>query len=185
MSCRTLSGSGRRVDSPWVDDIERTEADDGAEKGGDDRVAGTLVLSSCERVEKARILGETRRRRATGTPTRVAVANMEKSNNRRAAFARHLMPGAYHHVIYYLGSPFKRKSMVPRIMNPGLSYTIESLFGPPSERIDIQSFLDTSCEIVPGDERVFSAEVEDECRFLLPSFESTFFLTSPQCCRYI
>ncbi|KIM45254.1 hypothetical protein M413DRAFT_441936, partial [Hebeloma cylindrosporum] len=49
-------------------------------------------------------------------------------------------------------------------MNPGQSYTIESLFGPPSERIDIQTFLDTSSsEVVPDHERGFSVEVEDEC----------------------
>lgn len=70
-------------------------------------------------------------------------------------------------------------------MNPGQSHTIESLFGPPSERIDIQTFLDASSEAVPGDEGVFSTEVEDECRYLPPFFESDFFLTLLQCCRYI
>jgi len=48
-------------------------------------------------------------------------------------------------------------------MNPGLSYTLESLFGPPSEKIDIRSFLDTSVEIIPSFEEAFSADVEEEC----------------------
>ena len=62
-----------------MDDIERTKPDVGPEKGGrDDRVARTVVLTSLREVERARILGESRHRRAIGIPTRVD--NMERGH---------------------------------------------------------------------------------------------------------
>lgn len=32
-------------------------------------------------------------------------------------------------------------------MNPGLAYAIESLFGPPSESVDITSFIQAAVEV--------------------------------------
>ncbi|KAH9485169.1 snRNA-activating protein complex subunit 3 [Psilocybe cubensis] len=51
-------------------------------------------------------------------------------------------------------------------MNAGLGYTLESLFGPPSEPININSFLEssTSSQDNPRSQEIANTELIDECR---------------------
>jgi len=61
-----------------VEDIGRTETDEGPGKGGKDNgVVGMVALISCREVERAWILGECKYRRAIGIPIRED--NMESS----------------------------------------------------------------------------------------------------------
>lgn len=56
-------------------------------------------------------------------------------------------------------------------MNPGQAQTLESLFGPPSELIDIGKFV--GCALNQdqardeGERDNVAHEIEDECRYLL------------------
>lgn len=53
-------------------------------------------------------------------------------------------------------------------MNANLAHTIDSLFGPASDPIDVSAFLESSPTITPNtlnDQEDFTTDVVDECRY--------------------
>jgi hypothetical protein len=53
-------------------------------------------------------------------------------------------------------------------MNPNLAHTLDSLFGPASDPIDVSAFLESPPTITPSpltDQEDFTTDVVDECRY--------------------
>lgn len=62
-------------------------------------------------------------------------------------------------------------------MNAGFSHTIDSLFGPPSELVDISLFLKSSSllEETSDNAEFFDAELIDECRYVYKITQKSMF----------